>query len=81
MKQTLSLSSVTSADVDAKEYVTYNHKTESVDILANTFNVLKGLYFFREENLNVDDSNSESAIYERTCFWDLPVSLCSSNLI
>lgn len=75
MKQTLNLSSVTSADLDAKEYVTYNHKTESVDILANTFNVLKGLYFFRDENLNVDNSNSELTIYERTCFRDLPVSL------
>ena len=75
MKQTLNLSSVTSADLDAKEYVTYNHKTESVDILANTFNVLKGLYFFRDENLNVNNSNSESTIYERTCFRDLPVSL------
>ena len=75
MKQTLNLSSLTSADLDAKEYVTYNHKTESVDILANTFNVLKGLYFFRDENLNVDNSNSESTIYERTCFRDLSVSL------
>ena len=80
MKQTLNLSSVTSADLDTKAYVTYNHKTESVDILANTFNVLKELYFFREENLNVDDSNSESTICEGTCFSDLPVSLCLSNL-